>query len=152
MSNNKNFLSDDFSMNNITEEQKQQLFKVEMDAKAIPDLNKLLISIYKLLEDIETKEMQELEKTNKKEFEKVLTHKYYEDIQSNKIINLMLDKDRYNNLSKLLDMFERLEKVKSGKEDINNAHKQWCEKMNEEYIYSKHGGKEEFEKKMLKKK
>lgn len=120
----------------------------QMSANSIPDLDNILIYVQELLQDIETPEMQNLEKTNKKEFEKILTHKYYEKIESIKIINLMLEPERYENLEKLLDMFDNLKKVKQGKTDIQNAHKNWCEKMNEEYVYSKHGGKANFEKKM----
>jgi hypothetical protein len=120
----------------------------QMSANSIPNLDDMLIYIQELLQDIETPEMQKLEKTNKKEFEKILTHKYYEKIESIKIINLMLEPERYENLEKLLDMFDNLKKVKLGKTDIQDAHKIWCEKMNEEYLYSKHGGKSNFEKKM----
>jgi hypothetical protein len=89
--------------------------------------------------------MQELEKRDRNEFEKILTHKYYNDISSIKIINLMLEPNRYENLETLLDMFEGLKNVKNGNLDIQDAHKNWCEKMNEKYVYSKHGGKENFE-------
>ncbi len=126
----------------------ENALQVKMDPNAIPDLDKLLVYIQDMLEDIETPVMQELEKKNKQEFERILTHKYYNDIQSMKIINLLLEPERYENLEKLLDMFERLKLVKSGKVNIDDAHKNWCEKMNEEYVYSKHGGKENFEKKM----
>jgi hypothetical protein len=133
---------------NDMDEKARDAMRVEMNPNAIPDLDTMLVNIQRLLEDIETPEMQELEKKNRNEFEKILTHKYYEDISSTKIINLMLEPERYENLEKLLDMFERLKNVKNGNLDIQDAHKKWCEKMNEEYVYSKHGGKENFEKVM----
>jgi hypothetical protein len=133
---------------NDMDENSRNAMRVEMNPSAIPDLDDMLVHIQRLLEEIETPEMQELEKKNRNEFEKILTHKYYADISSTKIINLMLEPERYENLEKLLDMFERLKKVKSGNLDIQDAHKNWCEKMNEEYVYSKHGGKENFEKVM----
>jgi uncharacterized Ntn-hydrolase superfamily protein len=126
----------------------EDALKVDMNPDAIPDLDKLLVSIKKMLQDIESPSMKALEKKNKNEFEKILTHKYYEDIQSMKIINLLLEPARYENLDKLLDMFDRLKQVKQGNVNIQDAHKKWCEKMNEEYVYSKHGGKLGFEKKM----
>jgi hypothetical protein len=135
------------NMNNMDETERNAM-RIDMNPNAIPDLDNMLVHIQRLLEDIETPEMQELEKKNRSEFEKILTHKYYEDISSIKIINLMLEPERYENLEKLLDMFERLKNVKSGKLNIQDAHKNWCEKMNEEYVYSKHGGKENFEKVM----
>ncbi len=89
---------------------------------------------------------------NKNEYENILTHKYYESIQSNKIINLIIEPtsntEREKNLHKLLDMFERLQKIKNGEVNMQDGYKDWCEKMNEEYVYSKHGGKENFEKVM----
>ena len=140
----------DISMNDMDENARNAMM-VEMDPNAIPDLGVLLEGVMALLNDIETPEMRELQKTNKKEYEKILTHKHYSSIQSTKIINLMMEpktkKERENNLHKLVDMFERFEKVKKNEVNIQDAYKEWCEKMNEEYVYSKHGGKENFEKK-----
>jgi hypothetical protein len=132
------------------DEEMRNTYMAQMNANSIPDLDNILIHVQNLLQDIETPEMQKLEKENKKEFEKILTHKYYEKIDSFKIINLMLEAERYENLEKLLDMFDNLKKVKQGKTKIQDAHKLWCEKMNEEYFYSKNGGKENFEKKLAK--
>jgi len=122
----------------------------KMDANAIPDLDKILLHIGDLLKDIETPEMQKLEKENVKEFEKIIVHKYIDRINSLRIINLMLEPQRYANLDRLLDMFEKLENVKAGKSNIDDAHKKWCEKMNSEYIYPKYGSKEEFERQLKK--
>lgn len=146
MSTNSISLSD-LGVQNIDEKMRNSYIS-QMNANSIPDLDNILIHIQELLQDIETPEMKNLETKNRKEFEKILTHKYYEKINSIKIINLMLEPERYENLEKLLDMFDNLKKVKNGKTDIQNAHKLWCEKMNEEYVYSKHGGKTNFEKKM----
>lgn len=141
-----------FSMNNINEENREEL-RMQMDPNAIPDLDAMLEHIQDLLADIETPVMQELEKADKKRFEMVLTHKYYNEdeklgITSNKIINMFLAPERYDNLEIFLDMCEDMKKVKDGKVDIKEAHKTWCEKMNNKFLYSKFGGKEEFEQKM----
>lgn len=130
------------------DEKMRNAYMSQMNANAIPDLDKILVHVQELLQEIETPQMQKLEKENKKEFEKILTHKYYEKIDSFKIINLMLEPERYENLEKLLDMFDNLKNVKQGKTNIQDAHKVWCEKMNDEYFYSKNGGKENFEKKL----
>lgn len=126
----------------------ESAMQVKSDPNAIPDLEKMLVHIYELLEEIETPEMQELEKKDRKQFEVILTHKYRDDIPSIKIMNLILEPERYENLDKLLDMFERLQMVKDKKITIDSAQKEWCEKLNETYVYPVHGGKEEFEKKM----
>ena len=136
---------DDFDQMN---QYAESALKVQSDPNAIPDLSKMLVHIQRLLEEIETPAMQELERKNRKEFEVILTHKYRDDIPSLRILNLMLEPDRYDNLEKLLDMFERLQNVKDGKVNIETAQKDWCEKLNQEYVYPSHGGKEGFEKKI----
>jgi hypothetical protein len=139
------------SMNDVTEETRNSLI-MKMDPNAIPDLNKLLHGISDLLNDVESDSMRELQKIDKNQYETILTHKHYDTIQSNKIINLLIEPttkiERENNLHKLLDMFERLQNIKDGKLNMQDGYKDWCEKMNEEYVYSKHGGKENFEKVM----
>lgn len=131
------------------DETARNAMQVEMDPNAIPNLEKLLENIQNLLEDIESEPMQKLAKVNKKEFEKIITHKYFQgqDVPL-KIVNLMLEEERYENLEKLLDMLDRLKDVQQGKLEINNAYKQFSEKLNETYVYPVHGGKEKFEKKM----
>jgi hypothetical protein len=126
----------------------ENAMKVKSDPNAIPDLEKMLVHIYELLEEIETPEMQELEQKDRKQFEVILTHKYRDCIPSIRIMNLILESERYDNLDKLLDMFERLQKVKDGKVNIDAAQKDFCEKLNETYVYPAHGGKEGFEKKI----
>jgi hypothetical protein len=141
-----------FDMKNISDENREEL-RLEMDPNAIPDIDLMLEHIQFLLSDIETPEMQDLEVKNKKEFEKILTHKYYNEnikygITSNKIINMFLAKERYDNLEIFLDMCEDLKNVKNGRKNIQDAHKNWCEKMNNKFLYSKFGGKKGFEEKM----
>lgn len=126
----------------------ESAMKVKSDPNAIPDLQKMLVYIYELLEEIETSEMQELEKRDRKQFEFILTHKYRDTIPSIKIMNLILEPERYENLERLLDMFERLENVKAGKVNIDIAQKDYCESLNQQYVYPAHGGKEGFEKKI----
>ena len=100
--------------------------------------------------DVETTEMQQLAQLHKKEYETILTHKYSQDIPI-KIINLMLEDERYENLERFLDLIERLKAVQEGKVDINDAHKAFSESLNDKYVYSKFGGKDKFEKEMSKK-
>ena len=138
-------------MQNFTEEKRgelQEKMEVTMDKNAIPDLDDMLEHIEELLSDIETPEMQELEKRDKKEFEKILTHKYYSLIPSTKIINMFLAPERYDNLERFMEMCDRLRLVKDGKKDMKSAYQEWCEKVNNDLLYPSFGGKEEFEKKM----
>ena len=151
MTNNNEISLNDLNLNNVSESEMADMYKLDMDIKAIPNLKGLLDNIYDLVKDIERPEMEELENRDRKEFERLLTHKYYSKINSIKIINLILDSNRYDNLIMLLEMFELLENIKNKKTGMEDGHKQWCEKVNEKYIYSKHGGKTAFEE-MLKKK
>ena len=89
-------------------------FKLSMDPNAIPDLSELMGTIEAMLQFMETDKMKELEATNKAEFD-TLVYGRYNDIVPMKIISLMVDENRYENLDGLLDMFDILNDVKSGK-------------------------------------
>lgn len=127
-----------------------EMLNVEMSVDAIPNLDLLLLNMYNLLKEIETPQMKELEKKDRKEFEIVLTHKYYPFIQSTRYINLLLEPERYSNMTIFLNMIERLKKVQDGKKDIKASHSEWCEFLNNKYVYPTFGGKAEFEAKMKK--
>jgi hypothetical protein len=122
--------------------------ELKADPSAIPDLSKMLEKIYDLLKEADTLLVPGLSEEKRKKTETRLSQKYNNDISSAKIISLMLADDRYENLDRLLDMFDRLEEVKKGRVEINDAQRNFGEKLNEKYVYPKFGGKEEFEKKM----
>lgn len=118
-----------------------------MDPNAIPDLDQMLVKINELLEFIEKPESVNMMKRNKNDFEDMIIKLFGEDIP-NKIITLMLEDDRYDNLAKLLDMFDILRKVKNQQADIQEEFHKFNENLNEQYLYPKFGGKEEFENRM----
>lgn len=118
-------------------------FKMSMDPQAIPDLDDMLLHINNLLTFIESPHMIDLELNNKEEFERLIFTKYNSILPIN-IIRLMLEENRYDNLNKLLDMFNILTDVKHGKKDIFEEHEKFSEKMNAEYVYPKYGNKENF--------
>jgi hypothetical protein len=120
-------------------------FKMSMDPKAIPDLGLLLEIINEMIQFIETPEMEELEVKDFNEFERLVYTRYNSKVPI-KIIGLMVEESRYDNLSQLLDMFEALEDVKKGKRDIFEETEKFNEKQNNKYVYPKFGGKENFEK------
>jgi hypothetical protein len=120
--------------------------ELKADPSAIPDLSKMLEKIYDLLKEADTLLVPGLSEEKRKKTETRLSQKYNNDISSAKIISLMLADDRYENLDRLLDMFDRLEEVKKGRVEINDAQRNFGEKLNEKYVYPKFGGKEEFEK------
>lgn len=139
----------------LTEEMMQQniegAMEVQPDPSAIPDLDDLLEKIQNLLKDVEEQITPNLSPEQKENVETKICVKYNTQIPI-KIINLMLEEQRYDNLDKLLDMFDRLKDVQKGKADIVQAQQSFGEKLNEQYVYPKFGGKEGFEKKMAEKK
>jgi hypothetical protein len=79
----------------------------------------------------------------KEEFEHLIFSKYNSKLPM-KIISLMIEQDRYNNLNELLDMFDLLQNVKNGNYDINDACDKFGEKNREKYVYPKFGGKDKY--------
>jgi len=122
-------------------------YVLSMNKEAIPDVDNMLETVNDLLNFIESPGMVKLEASDKKKFEEV-TYSKYNDSLSVSIIRMMLEDDRYDNLVKLMDMFESLQNVKNGKIDVQSAFKNFREGKNEEYIYPTFGGKKGFEDKM----
>ena len=120
---------------------------LNMSAEAIPNLDEMLDHINDLLECTEEPHMKQLQETDKDMFERIIINKYHDKMPF-KIIRMLMEPDRYVNLDKLLDMFETLKKVKRGEADVYDEFKKFNEKQNEQYVYPKFGGKEEFYKKM----
>jgi hypothetical protein len=124
---------------------------VDMTTESIPDIEQLTEKVVKLLEFIDDPTIVELEKTdNTKYFQTV--NSQFEDLPYS-IIKLLTEREnRDTNLEKLLDMFAIMQTIKNGEKDITSAFTDYKEELNEEYVYPKFGGKEEFERKMNKKK
>ena len=125
-------------------------YTVGLSKDAIPDTEKMMRNIDKLLDFIESPHMKELEETDKDKFENLAFMKF-NNILPMKIISLLVEDERYKNLETLLDMLETLSHVKKGKKDLLEETKKFSEKRNEEYMYPKFGGKENFEKTMREK-
>jgi hypothetical protein len=118
--------------------------KMSMDPSAIPDLGDILQYVDNLIEFVEKPEMIILKGADYQEFEKRV-YQRYNQFMPIKIIGLLIDEDeRYDNLTKLLDMFDRLENVKRGNSNIQTEYEDFSEKLNEQYLYPVFGGKEKF--------
>lgn len=115
--------------------------KATMSVDAIPDLELLLKNVIELVELMEQPDMENFKKTNNAEYEKMLVNKY-QDCMPYNMIRLLL-RDRHNNLEKVIQLIQVLSKVKDGKADLNEEYDKFGEKLNEEYLYPKFGGKEE---------
>lgn len=117
--------------------------RMSMDASAIPDLTELLGYVNSLIAFVETPEMVILSKTNYQEYEKRAYQRYNQHMPI-KIIGMMINEDeRYENLERLLDMFDRLEGIKTGKKDMQHEYADFSEKLNEQYLYPEYGGTKE---------
>lgn len=118
-----------------------------LDKDSLPDVDALLTQIMELMEFINTDEMRELEENNKDEFEKRIEQKFniYESRYSKIYILLMQKKNRIQNLIRLTDICSRINEMRSGKLDMKTTNEKFIEEMNNEYVYSKFGGKEKFE-------
>ena len=79
----------------------------------------------------------------KEEFESLVYGKY-NSVLPMKIISLLIEQDRYDNLNELLDMFETLKDIKSGKKDIHEEAEKFGEKNRSKFVYPKFGGKDKF--------
>jgi chromosome segregation ATPase len=93
------------------------------------------------------KDPMEKVKKQRSDIEGMITRKYLMEMPKN-IIDLMLEKDRDANFVKLNGMFNMLRPVQNGSVDIETAQQSFNEKLNNEYVYPKFGGKEGFEKAM----
>ena len=116
----------------------------KLDKNAIPDLEKLLDTVLNLVRYINTDKMQKFENDNPTEFEYHLKKKFESlNDRYESIFKLLLDKNkREDNLAKLIDMFSKLNKIKSGELDIKKESEQFEEEQREEYVYPNFGGKE----------
>lgn len=117
----------------------------EMKSEMIPDIVILTGRIIELLKLMDNTEMMILEKGNNNEYTNIILSQF-EDLPYS-IIKLLLERnERENNVGRLINMLNILKNVKSGEQDINEAYNKYSEQLNEEYIYPKFGGKNNFEK------
>lgn len=125
-----------------------------LDAKAIPNIEQLLDKILDFLNYINKESMQKMEATDKIEFDKHLNEHFNEFSEKHyNIFKMLLDSEnRATNVAKLFDMLSKLKQVKMGQLDIHQADRDFQEDLNNKFLYPKFGGKEPFEKEILKNK
>lgn len=122
----------------------------EMSIDAIPDLDKLTGYILEILQYLEDPQNQTYIKNNEGPVRMLLNNKYADTVPYG-IITLLLDKqNRYENVDRLMRMFEQMNRAKNGHIDLQEVEKNFTEEINDRYIYSKFGSKEEFEKQLQK--
>lgn len=126
----------------LSEEYLNQI-RMSMSPDAIPDLGELLNYVNSLIAFVETPEMVILSKTNYQEYERKAYQRYNQHMPI-KIIGMMVnEEERYENLERLLDMFDRLDGVKTGTRNMQDEYEDFSEKLNEQYLYPEYGGSKE---------
>jgi hypothetical protein len=130
---------------------------MKSEAQEIADLDKLTTELVGFLEYINKPEMEQLESTDHTAFVHHLESKFDEFVNLYyPIFKLLTDPDsrtkRDENITRLIDMIDLLTKIKAGQKDMDKSYEEFKEGLNQEYIYSKYGSKENFEREMLKNK
>ena len=141
---------DEYKMANLVEDQTTEH---ENNLKSInsesPEYDKTLQQILELKR--KTAKLRKSADKKKEDFESIIFGKYNSRLPM-KIISLMIERERYENLNELLDMFEVLKDVKAGKKDINDEAEKFGEKNRSKYVYPTFGGKDGFYSAMTKSK
>lgn len=127
---------------------------VEMENSYLNEYDK--INVLKEKEQtIDTKrkiiQLKKIANKKKEKYENLIYGKF-NSVLPMKIISLLVEQERYDNLNELLDMFDILKDVKNGKKDINIEAEKFGEKNRTKFVYPKFGGKDQFFKEMNTKK
>lgn len=139
------------SEDQMTPNERSKIMDSDASVDAIPDLNILTRYVYEILQYLETPETKKLIKTNEAKVHTYLNTTYADKVPYGVISLLSDEKNRVENVKRLLDMFEQLNRAKQGKISLSDAENIVAEDVNERYLYSKYGSKEAFEKMLYKK-
>jgi hypothetical protein len=116
------------------------------DATKFSDIKYLIDNLTEILEFIQTDEIMELRANNKEQYEQVMCSKYEEFSERHSaLFNMILDDD-LESMGNLIMMINTLYFVKTGQISETTAFSHIREKLSEQYIYPKFGGKKKFEK------
>jgi hypothetical protein len=141
---------DDDIKERIDKEEEENL-TIQMTPDAIPDINNMLNIVNEMLEFMESSHMKKMQENDKKQFEAIVCQKYNTLLPLSMINNLLEpEPDRSNNLSILMDMFDRLDAIKKGQRNIHTEHDIFHEGLRKQYVYPTFGGKEKYEQEIAK--
>jgi hypothetical protein len=121
-----------------------------MNVAAIPDLNILTRDCLEILTYLEDPKNQQAINTNEGAIKMMLNNKYADTVPYGVITLLMEKEKRYENVDRLMKMFEQLAKAKRGEVELEQIEKDFVENVSYEYIYKPYGSKENFEREMMK--
>jgi hypothetical protein len=129
----------------MTEEERREIFDREASVEYIPDLNILTKHVYDILVYLEKKETVKFLKSNASAVRMLLNEKYAETVPLGIIDILMEEEHREENIDRLLRIFDALKMAKLGKLSLDDGLNKFTDEINNRYLYSKYGSKEEFE-------
>ena len=148
--NDKLNLNPNFKHSIVSEKDVNKDDIIQDNPAEIADPDTLIKNVLKAIEIMDRPDMIQLQKVNYPNFmDRIIND--IPDIQTSMIKILSDRENRVYNLEKVLEMIETLRKVKNGQLDMQKAFSDFIEQQNEKYIYPQFGGKEEFEKKYVKK-
>jgi len=125
----------------ITEDQLPEQDKRVMSVSAIPNVVELSNMIIEFLEFYDKPDIVIMRKNNYANYLNTMYEKFSK-MPASMITLLSDEKNRAENLTKLIEMLETLGKVKNGEKDIEHARDDFIEQNNETYFYPAFGGKE----------
>lgn len=114
--------------------------------QSLSDLNNTIKQIVDIMTYMTTPEMYDLEQSDQRQFEYMMTKQFAEFSESHvHIFNLLLDKrNRKENVNKLIQTIDTIIKIKTNQVNPDVAYEQFKEEQASKYIYPQFGGKEEF--------
>jgi hypothetical protein len=117
----------------------------------IVDLNEVTNQIIQILEFMNTEEMIKMKETDKEIFEKYIDDKFSDfSLWYPSILKLMFENTE-ENMKKLLNLIDALHKVQNKEMNMDDVYNSFLNNLHEEYFYKPVGGKDNFEKEILKK-
>jgi hypothetical protein len=145
---NKNVKLDMVSADDMTEEERKEVFNREATVDAIPDLDILTGHIYDILKYLEQPDTIELLDTNPGFVQMLLNKKYADSNIPYGLITLMMDREnQHEHIDRMLRMFKLLNDAKRNDISLDDADRIFTEDVNQ-IEYNKYGSKEAFEKAM----
>ena len=122
----------------------------EMSVNAIPDLEKLSKNLLEILIYLEDPNNKDDIRRNETDVKMMLNNKYADTVPYGFISLLISEKTRAENVDIIVRMLENMKKAKEGTVSLETVEKNFADEINQKYIYSKYGSKENFERELTK--
>jgi len=126
----------------VTEDQLQDKDQRIMSVSAIPNVVELSNQMIEFLEFYDRTDIVKMRKTNYANYLNLMYEKF-NNMPASMISLLSDEKNRAQNLTKLIEMLETLGKVKNGEKNLEEVRDEFIEQNNEQYFYPAFGGKEQ---------